>query len=188
MNLSDANQKSYFEYFDVEESFIVDIPYIRKIFEEEQNKISESMLNPANAHDMQNIMNQAVSLNEAYNTLSNPHARALYLIKINGFDISKENPEVTPGFRMASMNIMSALEEAEQSDNPYGAFREVLKRVSVNIENICRDLEIVLDCVDDVLDWESVAASLNELDFYLGIQAKSQKLLYDFLRESKKKK
>lgn len=187
MNLSEDTSKNFFEFFDVEESFIVDVPSIQQSFEKEQDKISEAMTSPSHPHQMQEMMSKAVYLNSAYNTLSNPHARALYLIKIHGIDISKEQPVITAGFRMTSMNIMSALEEAESSDNPYSAFREVLCRVSVNIDNLCRDLELVLDSVDDVLDWGAVSASLQELEFFLGVQAKSQELLYNFLRESKKK-
>lgn len=183
-----SNGKNYFELFEVEESFIVDIDHVREVFEQKQNSLSENLMTHKDPQKMQEAMAHAVYLNEAYNTLTNPHLRALYLVKLEGHDISKEKATVTPGFRMSSMNIMSALEEAQTSDSPYGALRDVLKRVSVSMESICRDLELMLDSIDDINDWDPLISNLNELDFYLKVQGKSQQLLYQFLRDSKKKK
>ena len=186
--LRDENNKNYFEAFGVEKSFIVDVETLHKTFEQEQSYLTEALMLHQNPEKMKENMEKAAFLNQAYSTLLNPKLRLLYLVKLHGYDLSQEEVVVSPGFRMASMNIMSALEEAKTSDKPYAAFREVLKRVSVRIESISRELEMIADDLEEVLDWQPLVSNLNELEFYLDIQAQSQALLYDFLRKSKSSK
>lgn len=186
--LRDESDRTYFEAFGIEQSFIVDVEVLHKTFEQEQTYLTEALMLHQNPEKMKENMEKAAFLNQAYSTLLNPKLRLLYLVKLHGYDLSQEEVIVSPGFRMASMNILSALEEAKTSDKPYAAFREVLKRVSVRIEGISRDLEMIADDLDDVLDWQPLVSNLNELEFYLDIQAQSQALLYEFLRKSKSAK
>ena len=187
MNFSVDKEKNFFEFFDIEQSFKVDTPFLQKFFEKEQNDISKAMIDPAYINHMQEMMDRAVYLNEAYNTLINPHKRALYIIKMHGVDLSKKDPIITSSFRMTAMNITSALEEAQSNNDPYSSFRDLLARVSTEIDKLCRTLDLALEYIDDILDWSSVASSLQELDFFLGIQSKLQNLLYNFLRHSQVK-
>jgi molecular chaperone HscB len=91
---------------------------------------------------------QAVSLNEAYEVLKEPVARAAYLLKLKGVDVNPDGCHTVkdPALLMEQMELREALQDAETTDAVGGFVREAeaqLKACTASVAESfrCGDLD-----------------------------------------------
>ncbi len=110
---------NFFELFEIPVGFEVDLTELQKKYTVLQQAVHPDKF--ANSGDMEKrlSMQQTSHINEAYQTLKDPVARAVYLLKLKGVDINLEN-ETTMDmpFLMEQMEMREALADIRQHDEP----------------------------------------------------------------------
>lgn len=93
--MSNLSLKNHFEKFDLNESFVMDLDIL-----EEKYLAFQQIFHPdkliQNKNEQINLEYNSVLINEAYEILRNPLKRAIYLLKLHGFDIDDDNCLVKP--------------------------------------------------------------------------------------------
>jgi molecular chaperone HscB len=79
-------EHTFFELFELEESFDIDIAAIRERYRELQNQTHPDRFSSADEAERMQAVQQNSLVNEAYDTLKSPLKRAGYLLGLRGID------------------------------------------------------------------------------------------------------
>jgi molecular chaperone HscB len=77
--------------FELPEAYDVDIPGLEKRFRDLSLRLHPDRFAQAEAKERRLSLEQTTALNEAYKTLKDPTRRALYLLKLHGVDLDRED-------------------------------------------------------------------------------------------------
>ncbi len=80
-----------FDVFELPEAYDVDIPGLEKRFRDLSLRLHPDRFAQAEAKERRLSLEQTTALNEAYKTLKDPTRRALYLLKLHGVDLDRED-------------------------------------------------------------------------------------------------
>lgn len=88
-------------------------------------------------------MQQAAYINQAYQVLGDPIARAKYLLELHGADPSSEAeaPKVDNAFLLEQMELRESLGEVRHASDPHRAIARLMERVQTDTEDLVRELE-----------------------------------------------
>ena len=104
----------YFSLLHVPRAQAQDVAVLDAHFRELQGRVHPDKHAHATAADQRLAMQWATRVNEAYQTLKNPLARARYLLGVLGHDVAIEtNTAMPPEFLMAQMELREAVEDAQ---------------------------------------------------------------------------
>ena len=105
---------------------------------------------------------QATRINEAYQTLKSPLARARYLLQLAGVDTAEEtNTSMPPAFLMAQMEWRENIEDAR-----HGKDVAALEALTRQLRSDVSALEVELaEQLDDAADHAAAALSVRKLRF-----------------------
>ena len=115
--------------------------------------------------DQRLAMQWATRINEAYQTLKSPLARARYLLTLGGHDIGSESNTAMPTqFLMEQMELREAVEDAKHSggETAHRALVDLSARLAAQIAAGHARLETQLD---DAADAAGAAALVRQLMF-----------------------
>lgn len=90
---------------------------------------------------------QAAYINQAYQVLGDPIARAKYLLELHGADTSAEGeaPKVDNAFLLEQMELRESLGEVRQAPDPHWAMARLMERIQADTKDLVRELEQHLD-------------------------------------------
>jgi molecular chaperone HscB len=108
----------HFARLDLPVRFDVDASELDRRYFALQRQLHPDRFASRTARERAISQNQAVSLNEAYETLKDPLARAEYMLKLHGVDVNPDgcNTVRDPSLLMEQMERREALAEAETRD------------------------------------------------------------------------
>lgn len=123
--------RNYFELFGLPAAFELDTALLSERYLELQRTVHPDKF--ANATDRERRMSvqQAAIINEAFNTLKSPLARARYLLGLHGLEVNDEsNTVMDTAFLMQQMSLRESLEEiGENKDlDALGVFVDEVSR------------------------------------------------------------
>ena len=109
-------QASHFELFNLPPGFAIDQARLDQTYRRLQAEVHPDRFAAASPSERLRSMQLATQVNEAYQTLKSPLARARYLLHLNGVDTQEETNTAMPAeFLMRQMEWREAIEESEQS-------------------------------------------------------------------------
>jgi molecular chaperone HscB len=153
---------NFFELFGLPESYRVDGARL-----DQQDHALQMQVHPDKfAHlpeaERRVSMQWATRVNEAYQTLSSPIARARYLLGLNGVDTREETNTAMPAdFLMAQMEWREAIEEAQQSNDV-----TALDKLEARLQGEMRALHEWLSVkIDGQRDYAAAAEGVRKLKF-----------------------
>lgn len=132
-------KQNYFEIFQLPAEFRIDTELLAERYRQLQRKIHPDRFADASERDRRLSMQWATQINEAYTTLKASLPRAMYLLKLNGVDISnKQNAPVEPAFLMEQMALREDLDSISEGDDAIAQlddFKAKVREVMARLEN-----------------------------------------------------
>lgn len=112
---SDAGH-NYFELFGLPVSFEVDKALLTERYRNLQRSVHPDKFANATDRERRLSVQQAAVINEAFETLKSPLARARYMLGLHGLEVNDEsNTIMDPVFLMQQMELRESLEEIGNS-------------------------------------------------------------------------
>ncbi len=114
-------QKNHFELFGLQPAFELDLENIAERYRDLQRAVHPDKF--ANASDQERLLSvqQAAQINEAYQTLKSPLARARYLLELKGITLNDNDTTMDPLFLMEQMELRESLAKVRGESDPFGA-------------------------------------------------------------------
>lgn len=155
--------RDYFELFGLPPAFALDAARLEQAYRDLQSEVHPDRFAHASEAEKRLSMQWATRVNEAYQTLRNPLARARYLLALHGVDTEEETNTAMPAnFLLAQMEWREAIQEARDA----GALAE-LDHLAVKLERELDALEGELASkIDRERDFPAAAATVRKMRFF----------------------
>jgi len=135
-------QQTFFEIFQLPESYDVDVDQLSSSYLELQKRIHPDNFSSATDTEKRHSLQWATHVNEAFTTLKSPLRRAIYMLEQRGLSI-EHNPNLDPEFLMSQIELREELEEIgevapTETDNALSrldAFKASVKKTLAGLEN-----------------------------------------------------
>lgn len=114
-------QQNYFELFGLEPGFELDLQNIAERYRDLQRAVHPDKFANASDQERRLSVQQAAQINEAYNTLKSPLARARYLLELNGITLDDNDTAMDPMFLMEQMELRESLAAVRGQSDPFVA-------------------------------------------------------------------
>ena len=109
--------RDYFEFFELPRNLGIDAADLEKRFHALSRKWHPDLFARKSAAEREESLESSAILNDAYRTLREPVLRALYLLKLEGFEIGEQgSKEVPPELLEEVFELNMALEELREGD------------------------------------------------------------------------
>jgi len=106
--------RDYFEFFDLPHNLAIDLKDLEKRFYAMSRELHPDRFARRGEAERERALEDSATLNDAYRTLRDPVARALYLLKREGFDIGEQgSKDVPPELLEEMFELNMAIEEAD---------------------------------------------------------------------------
>lgn len=107
----------YYEFFDIPRCLALDPKDLEKRFYALSRQLHPDLFSRKPAREQEYALAASAVLNDAYRTLKEPIARALYVLKQEGFDIAEQGTkDVPPELLEEVFDLNMALEELHSGD------------------------------------------------------------------------
>ncbi len=155
---------NHFSLFDLPVSFAIDLAQLNQRYRAMQGEVHPDRVAAGTPAERLRSMQLSTQVNEAYQTLKSPVARARYLLQLNGVDTQEETNTAMPAaFLMQQMEWREAIEDASTTNDAL-ALDALLKQLRQAAGNLERDLHHSLDQSHDYLSAAEAVRKLRFLD------------------------
>jgi molecular chaperone HscB len=132
----------YFEFFDLPRNLAIDLKDLEKRFYALSRKWHPDMFARKSGQEREESLEATAILNDGYRTLREPIARALYLLKLEGFEVGEQgSKEVPPELLEEVFELNMAIEELKDGDE---SARPQLEAARTRFEAMRDDLDAEL--------------------------------------------
>lgn len=108
----------YFLFFDMPRQLALDVKDLEKRFYALSRQLHPDLFSRKSAREQEYALEASAVLNDAYRTLKDPVARALYVLKQEGYDIAEQgSKDVPPELLEEVFDLNMALEELRGGDD-----------------------------------------------------------------------
>lgn len=154
--------QNHFELFGLPASFALDGTQLDQSYRALQSEVHPDRFAAAAPAERLRSMQLATHVNEAYQTLKSPVARARYLLHLNGVDTREDTNTAMPAaFLMQQMEWREAIEEATAASDVAG-----LDQLLRELRHAAREQEAQLHtALDQNKDYAQAAESVRKLRF-----------------------
>lgn len=123
-------KENYFQLFEVPEQYRLDESALRATYRELQRKTHPDKFAGGSEHEQLLAVQYAATINDAYDVLTSPLKRAIYMLSLKGIDLDDQaSGAMDPMFLMAQMELREELEQAEHSSDPEAALEKVAEHI-----------------------------------------------------------
>jgi molecular chaperone HscB len=153
---------SHFELFGLQPSFALDREALERAYREIQSRVHPDRFAHAGAAERRASLQWTTRVNEAYQALKNPVARASHILALHDVDVAFEtNTSMPADFLMQQMELREALEQATESRNA-GALEALQGRINADKRSLEERLG---ERIDHKKDYAGAADLVRELQF-----------------------
>ncbi len=135
--------KNYFELFGLPVGFIVDADSLSDRYRDLQRVIHPDRY--ANASEQERLLSLqgASRINEAFETLKDPIARATYLLTLHGIEMDAQKEATSDmAFLMQQMELREELEGVRNQEDPYEAVLDLRGRINKQIKTLVGQMAV----------------------------------------------
>ena len=157
--------RTHFERLGVADSFAQDQDELLKMHRQEQRRFHPDRFVAKGDTERRLSLEHATALNDAYRILKDPCARAEYMLKLRGCDVTNDDKQVSlsPMFLMEVMELREVIDELRGSDT-HVERGQIERDVALKYEAILAELGEGLDGGDRALpDLAQLSAQLRYL-------------------------
>jgi len=155
-------QQNFFHLFGLPEHYRLDSAQLDQQYHELQIQVHPDKFAHLSEAERRMSMQWATRVNEAYQTLHRPIARARYLLSLHGVDTQEETNTAMPmDFLMEQMEWREAIEEAQQACDV-----DQLDKLEARLQHEVRLLQEFLAVkIDDEHSYAAAAEGVRKLKF-----------------------
>ena len=167
------SDRSFFALFQLPETYSVDTAELEQRYRQLQREVHPDKHVNADPAQRRRSVEQSALVNEAYQTLRQPVARAMYLLKRQSFNGDMDNRSLPPAFLMQQIELREALAQVRESTDPEGAVDQLDQQLRFMMEENtcafadayeCGDLDRAADAVARMQFVTKLAAELERIE------------------------
>lgn len=163
----------YFTLFNLPIHFVVDTPSLSARYQELQRQYHPDRYATASDSDRLQSIQQAATINDAYQTLKNPLRRAEYLLSLKGFDVRNEQQTMhDTAFLMEQLELREELDAIERKPDAESALASFSQRVEKMTRQ--RSEQLVKELDDE--NWQTATDTVRKLRFLDKLQQQVEQL------------
>lgn len=169
----------YFTLFGLSASYHIDLPQLSARFQDLQRQYHPDKFASSPPAEQLVAVQQSATINQAWQTLRHPLARAEYLLSLHGFDLASEQHTVRDtAFLMEQLELREELDEIAQAKDEVrleSIMQRVKKLYDVRLQQMVSEL--------DDQAWEAAADTVRKLRFLDKLRTSAEQLeekLLDF--------
>ena len=163
-----TSSSSHFELFGLQPAFLLDQEALERAYREIQSRVHPDRFAHAGDAERRASLQWTTRVNEAYQTLTNPVARASHILALHGVDVAFETNTAMPAdFLMQQMEMREALEDATETRNA-GALDALQRRIDGEKAGLEKRLG---ERIDKKKDYAAAADLVRELQFLQKLEA-----------------
>jgi molecular chaperone HscB len=122
--------KNYFALFDLPEHYALDTADLAERYRELQRVVHPDRFANASEQERRLAVQGASHINQAFETLKQPLARARYMLSLRGIDLDAQQETTSDAlFLMEQMELREQLAEARSQDDPFAVIDRVAARL-----------------------------------------------------------
>ena len=169
---------NYFDVFDLPVSFDINLSDLSERFRRLQSIVHPDNFASSGDAERRLSVQQSALINEAYQTLRTPLARAMYMLALQGWDMSRDSETaMDQGFLMQQMELRESLAEISAASDASNALLEFNQRVEQITAAIYAELKPLLAQLTESGEVLNQAKDLvRRLQFLSKLQQESQGL------------
>jgi molecular chaperone HscB len=138
--------RDYFELFGLPVAYPVDQEQLSERYRALQQALHPDRFAAAGEREKRLSMQASTRVNEAYQTLRDPLARARYLLSLHAEEIGTGSETTRDmAFLMEQMELRESLAEAKRRPDPYAAVTDVIDRLARQSAGLVAQLTVRLD-------------------------------------------
>jgi len=132
---------SYFQLFNIPESFEIDIKMLSDTFRELQRNVHPDKFASSSDQERRLAMQRATQVNEAFQTLKNPLKRGQYLLSLKGVEIDTQQANsMDQMFLFEQMELREKLENIPKQADPIIALTQFMDRIELGSKKFTHEL------------------------------------------------
>lgn len=172
--------ENYFQLFDLSERYELDENLLRATYRELQRKTHPDKFAGASQQEQLLAVQYAATINDAYDVLTSPLKRAIYMLKLKGVELDvQQSASMDPAFLMQQMELREELEQAPQAADPEAALEAVSEHLERELEVLQRDFVAQINAQESGL--AEAADSVNKMQFLVKVQTEVEHLEHELL-------
>ncbi|MFZ1536923.1 MAG: Fe-S protein assembly co-chaperone HscB [Chromatiaceae bacterium] len=169
-------QQNYFELFGLPEHFTLDLEELSERYLQLRQTVHPDLYATAGEREKRLSLQASTLVNEAYQTLKDPLARARYLLNLlTGTPSDDQETTKDMAFLMEQMELREALTEARRAPDPFADVAAVQERLSHQSSRLIAQLAASLENASN-LDHEASRELIRKLQFVRKCQAEADAL------------
>lgn len=130
---------NFFELFEIPVAYDIDLNELQQKYTALQQAVHPDKFASASDQEKRLSMQQTSHINEACQTLKDPVARAVYLLKLKGVDINLDNETTMDmAFLMEQMEMREKLADMRQQDDPLAQLDKLAAEVKSKMAEMTR--------------------------------------------------
>ncbi len=167
---------THFELFGLPQTFEVDRELLDSRFRELQRMAHPDRYAHASDQERRISMQQAIRINEGYQTLKDPLRRGRYLLELGGYDFSDEHHTTSdPEFLMEQMELRETIGEVRSGPDPLDRLGVIMDRIAADFDALAIRLRGQL-AAGTVNDHDVAADILMKMQFFRKLDEETQEL------------
>ena len=162
-----SSRPNFFELFEFAPAYDIDLPLLAERYRELQRHYHPDRHAGKSSRDIRISVQKAALVNQAYDTLKNPVARAYYLLEMAGIETNADTYISRDGaFLMAQMQLREKLQDAEEDADPFAVLDALRAEGQEHFAALERDFRVGLDSGD----WEKALEAVAKMQFFAKFQ------------------
>ena len=126
-------QADYFEFLELPRNLTIDLKDLEKRFYTLSRQLHPDLYARKSADERDYALEASAVLNDAYRALKDPISRALYLLKIEGFDIGEQGTKDVPQELLEEVFELNMALEEDGPESVQGRFVEMREAVDAEL-------------------------------------------------------
>lgn len=128
---------NYFRLFGLTKSFDIDLDLLKERYRKLQHAVHPDKFANSTDSERRISVQQSSFVNQAYQTLLQPLARAKYLLELSGIDLSADtDTSMAPDFLMQQMELRELLEAVDSSQDPFAELIKIGETIDSKITSL----------------------------------------------------
>ena len=157
---------NYFEIFDLDQTFILDIKQLTERFQTIQKSVHPDRFTQASSQEQLLAVKKSTAVNDAYETLKNPIKRAEYILSLRGVELPNEQMTFSDNmFLMRQMELREMLAEVKFADDIDAAIFEANQVLDTEFQQLFKAMQASLEA-DTPSANKDAGENLRKLKFY----------------------
>ncbi len=167
---------NYFQLFDIENSFDIDLQNLSSSYQALQKAVHPDKYAHASEQEQRIAVQKSAQINDAYQTLKNPLLRAEYILVERGVDMPNEQSSFSDtSFLMHQMELREMLEEIQFASDIDAALFEAQQVLATEFQQLSKTMQAQISENSEASNI-SACDNLRKLKFYQKLNVEVDRL------------